>query len=209
VRLERRIAVRAAAAGVEPDETLLAGLAALIGLLAKWNRTINLTGLEVSPPSDEAIDRLIVEALVAERLMSPSARLGLDVGSGGGSPSLPIALARPALRMVLVESRTRKCAFLREAVRELGLAEVEVANSRLEAMTTRPDLTGQVDVITLRAVRLDRRIWSHLLALAKVGGQVLHFGGPGAGPVPVEFFAPDGTVPLPRGGALTVYRSTA
>ena len=52
--------------------------------------------------------------------------LWFDIGSGGGSPAIPLKLARPTLPLPMVESKTRKAVFLREAVRALGLARREV-----------------------------------------------------------------------------------
>jgi 16S rRNA (guanine527-N7)-methyltransferase len=207
VSVAARIAERALLAGVAVSSPLASRLASYVGLLAKWTKTINLTALEVDPPSDRAIDRLIVEALVAERLVDSSARLAMDIGTGGGSPAIPLKLARPSLRMVLVESKSRKCAFLREVVRELGLDDVEVANARLESVATRSDLRASADLVTLRAVRLDEEVWSHVAALAKSGGQVLYLGtGPLAGRVPGPFVLESTTTIPSSGTAISVIR---
>lgn len=196
-----RIAERALLAGIPVSAPLAGRLAVYIGLLAKWNKTINLTALEVDPPSDRAIDRLVVEALAAERLVDPSSRLAVDVGTGGGSPAVPMKLTRPSLRMVLVESKARKCAFLREAVRELELEDVEVVNARLEFLAGRADLRAAVDLVTLRAVRLDEDLWSQIAAIVKPGGQVLFLGtGSLAAPVPAPFGL-ELTSPVPASGA--------
>ncbi len=202
-----RIAERALLAGVVVRSPLAGRLAAYIGLLAKWNRTINLTALDVDPPSDRAIDRLIVEALVAERLVDKSAALAVDIGTGGGSPALPLKLARPSLTMVMVESRSRKCAFLREAVRELGLRGVDVANTRFELLSGRSDLRASVDLVTLRAVRLDEELWSQMKAVLKPHGQALYLGsGPLAAPIPSPFLL-DSVSPIPSSqAAISVIR---
>ena len=86
-----------------------------IALLAKWNRTINLTSLPLEPPTDEAIDRLLVEPIAAS---SKAGRVEtiIDIGSGGGSPAIPFWIQVPGAKLTMVESRSRKCAFLREAV---------------------------------------------------------------------------------------------
>jgi len=79
--------------------------------------------------------------------------------------------------MVLVESKARKCAFLREVARSLALGGVEVANTRFETLRSRPDLAGQVDVVSLRAVRADHTLWTVVSTLLKHGGTALWFGG--------------------------------
>jgi 16S rRNA (guanine527-N7)-methyltransferase len=71
-----------------------------------------------------------------------------DLGTGPGLPGIPLAIATPSLHVTLVESNGKKARFLREAVRKLGLANVDVAESRIEAY--RPDTT--FDAITARAL---------------------------------------------------------
>ncbi len=156
---------------------LAAALAFYVGLLAKWNTTINLTALPLDPPDENALDRLIIEPLVAVRLVSASARLAMDIGSGGGSPALPMKLALPAVRFVLVESKVRKAAFLREAVRQLEIGDVEVANCRFEELLTRPDVRGAMDLVTLRAVKTDTSLWAGIEGVLKPGGHVILFTG--------------------------------
>ena len=94
----------------------------------------------------------------------------VDVGSGGGSPGIPFRLAVPTLRLSLVESKVRKAAFLRETVRTLGLSDTEVANCRFEAFESPP-----VDLITMRAVRLDLRMLLGVRAILRPGGRLFLF----------------------------------
>ena len=76
----------------------------------------------------------------------------------------------------MVEAKARKSAFLREAVRVLELDRVEVCNCALQELLTRSDLHEAADVVTVRAVRADRRLWSAIVALLKPNGRVLWFG---------------------------------
>jgi 16S rRNA (guanine527-N7)-methyltransferase len=154
-------------------------LGAYLELLARWNQRINLTALTLEPPSDEAIDRLIVEPLAAARQIFAQDRLLIDIGSGGGSPGIPLKLAVPALQTVLVEVKVRKSAFLREAVRHLGLQAVEVVNGRFEELLGRRELLEAADLVSLRAVRPDRKLWNGVQAFLKPGGRVLWFGSVG------------------------------
>ena len=170
------IVARAEVAGVLVSSELARQLAAYLELLAKWNRTINLTALPVDPPTDGAIDRLIIEPLIAAKLVGSEDRLCIDVGSGGGSPALPMALACPDLGMILVESRVRKAAFLREAIRHLGLTTAKVENCRMEALASRPECQGRADLITMRAVRPDGELLSTVIPILRPGGRLLLFG---------------------------------
>jgi 16S rRNA (guanine527-N7)-methyltransferase len=96
----------------------------------------------------------------------------IDVGSGGGSPSIPFALALPGSRLLMVESKTRKSVFLREVARALGLADAEVATARYEELLTRPDLHEAHDVLTIRAVKVETRVLMGLQAFVRPGGQL-------------------------------------
>jgi 16S rRNA (guanine527-N7)-methyltransferase len=158
-----------------PGPALLEGLTAYLMLLARWNRRVNLTAFDLERPADEAIDRLVVEPLAAARRVASGDRLVVDVGSGGGSPAIPLKLAVPRLAVVLVESKIRKCAFLAEAIRTLGLTEVEVENRRVEELLARSDLHEAADLVTLRAVRPDRRLWMGAQAFLRRGGRVFWF----------------------------------
>ncbi len=170
-RLTRR-ARNAQAPAISPE--LASALWTYFELLFRWNAKINLTSLREDRP-DEAIDRLLIEPLIAARhLPTPAAHI-IDVGSGGGSPVIPMKLAAPEAPIVMVESKARKSAFLREAARQLGLTNVEVATARVEELLTRPDLHEAADVVTLRAVRLDMKLLTGLQAFLKPGGLVFLF----------------------------------
>jgi 16S rRNA (guanine527-N7)-methyltransferase len=174
-----RLARRASRAGVALSADLTRSLEVYYRLLAAWNQKINLTGLDLSAPNNETFDRLLVEPLAAaghaDRL---TARL-LDVGSGGGSPAVPMVLAMPGSSLVMVESKVRKSVFLLEAVRELGLSRAEVVNARFERLFTRTDLHEAEDLVTIRAVRLDAKAIMTLQAFLRPGGRLFLFRGPG------------------------------
>ena len=176
-RVAPAIVRRASLAGVQVSTSLAASLSDYLQLLERWNRTINLTALELSPASDEALDRLIVEPLAAAELLRPTDRSVIDIGSGGGSPAIPLKLARPDLRFVLVEMKVRKSAFLREAIRHLSLENAAVETARVEDLAARGAMASQFDVATLRAVRGDRAVLSAIRELLAPGGRVLWFGG--------------------------------
>ena len=177
-RIQARL--KAASLTVSPD--VLAALASYVALLARWNRRINLTAFPLDDPSDAAIDRLIVEPVAGAAAVHPDDRVAVDIGSGGGSPALPLKITAPHLAMVLVESREKKSAFLREAARALALPDVRVATMRMgpEGLT---GVNGTADLVTLRAVRADSGIWRAVDQLLSPGGRIFWFrelGGDGA-----------------------------
>ena len=181
-----RLTKRARKAGVFLPDDLIAHLSAYYELLDRWNRKINLTALD-NP--DEAIDRLLLEPIVAARqLPSPGASV-MDVGSGGGSPAIPMKLCAPAIALTMVEAKARKSAFLREAVRSLRLDRTAVETARYEELLARPELHETFDVLSLRAVRVEVRTLFTLQAFVRRGGLLFLFRGP-SGPDAPEIVPP-------------------
>ena len=171
-----RLSRRARKAQVRAPEEVLAPLETYYRLLAQWNAKINLTALPLQPATDSTFDRLFIEPLLAAELVPDLPGTWFDLGSGGGSPALPLKLIRPSLSLTLVESKTRKAAFLREAIRALKLPEAEVANMRFQEL---PTPTPAADLVTVRAVRPDRTLLDQSARLLRVGGHLLFFGRPG------------------------------
>ncbi len=170
-----RLTRRAARAGLSISDDLAEKLAAFHALLSRWNHKINLTSLA---DPDESIDRLILEPLLAARHVPAAAMRFMDIGSGGGSPAIPLKLALPHLELTMVEAKVRKSAFLREAARQLDLAATEVETTRVEELLARPRLHESFDLITMRAVRVEGRMLNTIQAFLKPGGHVLLFRGP-------------------------------
>jgi len=141
-------------------------LAAYVGMLQGWNSRINLTALA---DNDSGLDRLIIEPLIVARHLPKTGSL-IDIGSGGGSPALPLKILLPELSLRMVESKTRKGAFLRDAVRQLGLRNVEVEVCRYEELLSRPELHETHNALTVRAVRLERKALRNLQAFVRPGG---------------------------------------
>jgi 16S rRNA (guanine527-N7)-methyltransferase len=165
---------RAAEVGLSLSPSQMERIWAYFQLLAKWNESINLTGLRVAPDGFQAIDRLLVEPILA----ASHARAGptmIDVGSGGGSPAIPFALALdPSPVLTMVESRERKSVFLREALRETGLTG-EVYTGRFHDFATRSSHRGAFELLTVRAVRLDAGMLEAASEVLASGGRMFHF----------------------------------
>jgi 16S rRNA (guanine527-N7)-methyltransferase len=190
--LRDRIRRRARKAGADLSPPLVESLERYYILLAKWNEKINLTSFRLpAGGEDEGIDRLLVEPVIAARHIASGAKTALDVGSGGGSPAIPLELAVPCLQMRMVESKTRKAVFLREAIRELNLSTtVEVETSRFEELLARPDFHDGFDLVTVRAVRVEPRTLVTLQAFLRPGGQLFLFRGPGGADVAASLTPP-------------------
>jgi 16S rRNA (guanine527-N7)-methyltransferase len=98
----------------------------------------------------------------------------IDIGSGGGSPALPLAIAAPGLSLTMVESKVRKSAFLREAIRTLGL-NARVLTHRYETLLADPSMHEFADILSMRAVRVDLRTLVGLQAFVKPAGRFFLF----------------------------------
>ncbi|OGU19786.1 MAG: 16S rRNA (guanine(527)-N(7))-methyltransferase [Hydrogenophilales bacterium RIFOXYD1_FULL_62_11] len=119
-----------------------AKLLAYLALLDKWNRVYNLTAVR---DIERMVSHHLLDSLAAVPLFQ--AESVLDVGSGGGLPGIPLAIARPELQVTVIDSIAKKTAFLLQAKSELGLANLNVVTRRVEDFHP----PAGFDVITSRA----------------------------------------------------------
>ena len=145
--VQHQLAAGIAALGLALPEGAEAKLLAYLALLDKWNRVYNLTAVR---DAERMVSHHLLDSLAAVPFFlggRPDSVRVLDVGSGGGLPGIPLAIARPELQVTLIDSIAKKTAFLLQAKAELGLGNLNVVTGRVEDY--RPD-TG-FDVITSRA----------------------------------------------------------
>jgi len=141
-------------------------VAELMPAVLEWNRGVRLTAFS---DRGDAQTHGIAPSLAALPFLPESGTI-LDIGSGGGFPAIPLALARPALRITCCEPAERKAAFLRLVGRELGLG-LTVAEATAEAF-----LRGKApafDAVTVRGVRLKRPLVRLLRGAILPGGALL------------------------------------
>jgi 16S rRNA (guanine527-N7)-methyltransferase len=134
--------------GFRASDALCAQIRNYIELLARWNETLSLT--TVTDPAEILRFHFGESIFALTSGLIQNGRLA-DVGSGGGFPGLPIYLARPSMSVTLVESNMRKCVFLREVARKLGVERgVRVWQGRME--TFEAVESSRFDYVTARAV---------------------------------------------------------
>jgi 16S rRNA (guanine527-N7)-methyltransferase len=140
--VEQRLKAGVAALGLDLPEGAEAKLLAYLALLDKWNRVYNLTAVR---DTERMVSHHLLDSLAAVPFFQGQSVL--DVGSGGGLPGIPLAIARPESQVTLIDSIAKKTAFLLQAKAELGLANLNVVTGRVEDY--RP--AAGFDVVTSRA----------------------------------------------------------
>ncbi|HEX4332117.1 MAG TPA: 16S rRNA (guanine(527)-N(7))-methyltransferase RsmG [Usitatibacter sp.] len=137
------IAEGAAAMGIELPPDGAGKLAAHLELVEKWNRVHNLTAVRETEQmvSLHALDSLSILPQLE------GARTLVDVGTGAGLPGIPLAIARPAMNVTLLDASHKKCAFLQQGKTELALGNVTVVCERVESW--KPE--AKFDVVVSRA----------------------------------------------------------
>jgi len=113
--------------GIDLPPTAQEKLLTYAALLYKWNKTFSLTALR---EQDKAVSHHLLDSLAILPHV-PDGNL-LDVGSGGGMPGIPLAIACPELSVTLLDSNSKKAAFLRQAAIELALPNISVHCGRVE-----------------------------------------------------------------------------
>ena len=149
------------ALGLDPA-TASAPLLDYLALLVRWNKTYNLTA--VRDPHEMVVKHLLDSLAMHPFVEDLAARGGTlaDLGTGPGLPGIPLSIVKPGLKVTLVESNGKKARFMREAIRQLGLKDARVAESRIEAV----DEPGAYDAITARAL-------ATLPLILELGGHLL------------------------------------
>lgn len=169
---ERRLV--SAAPGVSLEEAGLRALHVHYQELRRWNRRLSLIG----PGTVEAVvERHYAESLCGLELIPGGRQSLVDLGSGAGFPGFVLAAARPELEVFLVEARERKWAFL-EAARRRAALSCTCLNVRVGPGLP-SGIPDRIDVLTVRAVRLEARILDPLLPRLRAGSSIVLWTGEG------------------------------
>lgn len=177
IDMGRLLRAGASEIGVRLSDGQVEAFLQYVHLLLKWNRRVNLIGTD--DPSEIVIRHLIDSLLFLEVFPAGPPLRVVDLGSGAGLPGIPVKIARPEDTIVLVESRAKKAAFLREAVRLIRLPGITVHEGRIEEIAGDPEHCGRYDVVVMRAVSPEDWLRT-ALRLARGGGRVILSRGKGA-----------------------------
>ena len=145
-------------------------------LLEEWNSRMDLTAVT---EEDETLDKHFVDSLTVLKtgLIASNARM-IDVGTGAGFPGLVIALARPDLRVTLLDAQQKRLTFLERVSGETGTENVTIVHARAEDGARKPELRERFDYAAARALAPANVLCEYLLPYVKVGGRALCWKGP-------------------------------
>jgi 16S rRNA (guanine527-N7)-methyltransferase len=173
-------------------------------LLTAWNRAMNLTAIR--DPVDVATGHVVDSLTALPVLRERSVERFLDLGSGGGFPGLPLAIALPAVHALLVDSVGKKVRFLDTVVEAIGLTgRVEPFAGRAEALATDPAQRGRWPAVTARAVAALPELAELAFPLLEPGGVLVAWK---RGDIDVELAAAGRAVAALGGGTVEL-RSVA
>jgi 16S rRNA (guanine527-N7)-methyltransferase len=173
-------------------------LARYLDLLLEANARMNLT--RITDRAAAEVQHVGDALTVLPFLPKVEFRLA-DVGSGGGVPGIPLAIARPDATVLLIESTKKKAAFLKQAIEALPLANASVSEWRAEDVG-RSNNRENFEVVTARAVATIVWLAEWCLPLARKGGKILAMKGP---KVAQELQAAKKTIQLAGGGDAVVH----
>lgn len=141
-------------------------LAKFCALLKEYNEKFNLTSIK----DDEGIyEKHFADSLKGEEFFFENAKV-LEIGSGGGFPSVPLKIARDDLDFTLIEATEKKCSYLKTIGKELGFENFAVINGRAEELGKKEEYREKFDIVTARAVAGLNVLCEYCLPFVKIGG---------------------------------------
>ena len=155
---------------IEVSEEVFADLNAFCDFLLEKNKQFNLTAIR---DKAEFFEKHLADSLKGSSFFSDGKRI-LEVGSGGGFPSLPLKLNNRELDFTLLEATGKKCAFLNEVKNNFALDKLEVVNARAEEYS-RTSARESFDIVTARAVASLNVLCELCLPFLKVGGRAVFY----------------------------------
>lgn len=160
------------ACGLNVKEQELRNLENFCDFLLKYNENVNLTAIR---EKEEAESKHLLDSVMGQKFFPEKANV-IEIGSGGGFPSVPLMAVRPDLKFTQVESVEKKCVFLREVNHRFGFSAT-VLCMRAEEAGKNPLYREKFDVVTARAVANLRTLSEYCLPLIKVGGLFVAYKG--------------------------------
>ena len=168
--IAERVKAGALAMGLELDQLACDRFAKYYDMLVEGNKVMNLTAV-LEP--EEAVDRHFLDCIapVAQGIIPEGVKI-VDVGTGAGFPGLPLLIARPDIKITLVDALNKRLNFIRSVLDELGL-EAEIVHMRAEDFSRKPEYREQYDLAVARAVASVSPLMEYLLPCVRRGGAAM------------------------------------
>ncbi len=174
---EEKLYNEAKTVGVELSELALKNFKTYYEMLIEYNEKMNLTAIT---EEDEVIVKHFVDSLclISKVGIKENAKV-IDVGTGAGFPGVPLLIARPDIRLTLLDGLNKRLVFLQAVLDRIGLS-AEILHSRAEEGANDPKYREKFDFVTSRAVARQSVLCEYCLPYAKVGGLFVAMKGPKA-----------------------------
>jgi 16S rRNA (guanine527-N7)-methyltransferase len=169
----------AAELGITLDDSRLDQFESFTSLLIEWNRKVNLT--RITDPGEIAVKHYLDSLSLLSVIDIPIGSSVIDVGSGAGLPAIPLKIARPDLRVTILDSVRKRLLFVEAALQELGIRDAESLHARAEDAGRDPAYRERFDFVVSRAVARLAVLSELCVPFCTVGGWFVAYKGPDAG----------------------------
>jgi len=159
--------------GIKIAENELNRLETFKNLLLEYNEKYNLTAIK---EEKEIYIKHFLDSILPEKLFFEGAEV-VEIGSGGGFPSVPLKIIRDDLRFTLIESTGKKCSYLKGIVDNLNFKGVQVLNIRAEDVAHSKNLREKFDIVCARAVAQLNTLCEYCLPFIKTGVKFVAYKG--------------------------------
>ncbi len=147
-------------------------------LLVEWNEKMNLTA--ITEPKEVVFKHFLDCLLFFKCIEVPKNASVIDVGTGAGFPGVVLKIARPDIKLTLLDSLNKRITFLNEVIEKLGLQNTEAVHLRAEDGAKKAELREQFDIATARAVAPLNILSEYCMPYVKTGGMFVSLKGPQA-----------------------------